>query len=1239
MRMGKRVLSLLVMLCMLVGLLPTAALAASSSTSPVFTDVQESDWYYEAAYYAYEHGIMSGTGQSQFSPNAATTRGMVVTILYSMEGKPEVSENRFSDVRPDQYFANAVNWASEHGIVSGYGHSLFGPNDLITREQLAVILYGYAKYKGYDVSKTTDLSAFQDVGSISAYAVQAMQWAVASGLISGMGDGMLSPQGSATRGQVCVIMMQYSEKVVTAPTTEGEKKPDSSDSSGSSSGGSSGGGGSSGDSSTTYTVTFHTNCSYVIEAQQVEAGKTAVRPADPVRFGYRFDGWYQDEALTTVYDFATPVSQSLTLYAKWTAQELTGEDSMLNPDPSATGAVSRRQWIETLVDKLELTVDSSDLSSSFADLEYNVKIEAAVQNGVILSTGAEDTFSPSAPATTAFAAVTTVRALGYSCQTLQDYIVIAEDMALVEGVGNTINLTLPQCSQILNVIDTMLQSTEIDPNFVPVMDVDAVILEPSVTYEVLPQAAALTQTAVQTAQIRVDAAPEALGLQAGQTVLLPVSAAFPGGLAQKIVQVTGDGSGKTLLTTQTPTLNEFLGESGRVAAQKEIPTGQGNFQVAEELAQNTPVLSRSRAAEGGNDLNIYAVAQQDALVVVLESANENGFFHDSSRAEVKITYPTIRFIADVSAEGTAVKTNALYLSVGNQVDITGGFRDNVALDVELGRISVPVDSWFTVDLVVRLTVDSTGEVTLNYTMEHMTGVQLVNGHVRGVSSSATMALNSFQPLDCTVQAGPATSAVLTLAGVFDLADFGTGTGLGISGEKTARENGEFCVDSSVYAYRTLSAFEYGILGSPMRWDLWDQDNSVFSRGLHFEYRNGTFQQEPVCTYGEGSIYGTVTNIAGDAVTGFDVYCTTEDTAQPVEIDVTLGDAGRFTISNMAAGTYLFHFTAPGYQLATQKIEVLANRTTNVGTIYLITDNDEMGTGSGYLNDALTGGAVADATIELYAGYEAAGDPIYTITSDTQGRYSFHVMSGSYTVHITKEGYTERTGRFYATVPEMANQNFVMIPEGLNDVEDGTSSQIGDLRIVLRWGETPRDLDSHLCGPTASGTDRFHVYYANRNYYENETVHSFLDHDDVTSYGPETTTVYNIKSNGKYSFYVHDFTNAWTDTTTALSESGAFVEVFTKEATGQVNANGEELYRSKLIATLYVPTKQEGTLWHVFDYNAATGELTASDDMLYVRDSGNVGQEPAVVRSMENTEDTTRQTDLQLICESIQTAKE
>ena len=178
-----------------------------------FLDVNEGDWFYDAVAYAYENGLMDGVGGNRFAPNSATTRGMLVTILYRLEGEPAVTgEAGFDDVAAGQWYTDAVIWAAANDIVNGIGDNQFGPENTLTREQLVTMLYRYAQNKGYDVTASADLSGYPDAGQIQSWAQEAMTWAVAEGIVEGM-DGNLNPAGHATRAQIATILMRFCETV------------------------------------------------------------------------------------------------------------------------------------------------------------------------------------------------------------------------------------------------------------------------------------------------------------------------------------------------------------------------------------------------------------------------------------------------------------------------------------------------------------------------------------------------------------------------------------------------------------------------------------------------------------------------------------------------------------------------------------------------------------------------------------------------------------------------------------------------------------------------------------------------------------------------------------------------------------------------------------------------------------------------------------------------------------------
>ena len=179
-----------------------------------FTDVSTSDWFYDDVAFVYENGLFSGTDSRSFSPNASMTRAMLVTVLYRLEGEPTVTgRSSFTDVRSGAYYEKAVIWAAANGIVTGTDSTSFSPDAKVTREQLAAILFRYAQYRKLDTDASAKLNSFTDADSVSAYASEALGWAVSEGLINGA-SGKLMPKGDATRAQVAAILHRFVKNVL-----------------------------------------------------------------------------------------------------------------------------------------------------------------------------------------------------------------------------------------------------------------------------------------------------------------------------------------------------------------------------------------------------------------------------------------------------------------------------------------------------------------------------------------------------------------------------------------------------------------------------------------------------------------------------------------------------------------------------------------------------------------------------------------------------------------------------------------------------------------------------------------------------------------------------------------------------------------------------------------------------------------------------------------------------------------
>lgn len=182
-----------------------------------FSDVDDSAWYAQAVYYVADKGIMSGTGADTFSPEDTLTRAMAAQILYALEGKPNIGTINFGDVTYEDWYCDAVSWASAKWVMTGYGEGRFIPNNPVTREQLSLALLNFANLHNYDTRAAGDLSAFSDSGSVSSWATEAVTWAVGAGILSSREGGLLAPGEPATRAEIAQSLMQFCEVVAKNP--------------------------------------------------------------------------------------------------------------------------------------------------------------------------------------------------------------------------------------------------------------------------------------------------------------------------------------------------------------------------------------------------------------------------------------------------------------------------------------------------------------------------------------------------------------------------------------------------------------------------------------------------------------------------------------------------------------------------------------------------------------------------------------------------------------------------------------------------------------------------------------------------------------------------------------------------------------------------------------------------------------------------------------------------------------
>ncbi len=303
MKIRKRLICFLAVLGIMLGMFASSASAVNGTQ---FSDVKETDWFFQSVQYVCAHGIMNGSSGNSFAPQDKTTRGMIVTMLYRYDGSPVVSgQCPFGDVAAGKYYRKAVIWAAENQIVGGLGGDRFGPDEPVTREQLAAILYRYANYKGYDTQRSVELAKFADRDDVGSYAVNAVKWAVADGLLSGVSATELQPKGFAIRAQVAAILMRFCEGTASGEpaAASDEKEQENTKSAGSSGSTESGDKADSGESTEKPDVPAQSGFGLSVESVKASAGDKLVTVRISVKdnpgiLGMRFSVSYDESVLT-----------------------------------------------------------------------------------------------------------------------------------------------------------------------------------------------------------------------------------------------------------------------------------------------------------------------------------------------------------------------------------------------------------------------------------------------------------------------------------------------------------------------------------------------------------------------------------------------------------------------------------------------------------------------------------------------------------------------------------------------------------------------------------------------------------------------------------------------------------------------------------------------------------------------------------------------------------------------------
>lgn len=951
---------------------------------------------------------------------------------------------------------------------------------------------------------------------------------------------------------------------------------------------------------TTHTVTFETNGGSEVATQTVAEGKTATEPETPAMEGYTFVGWYTDAKLTEAYDFDTLVTADMTLYAAW--------------------GLTRGKWIELLVTECGHPYIVEGELKTFADIgesAYRTVIETAVVYG-ILDAIPETSFEPNSLTTREFAAETAVRSMGYVlageivCADVAEItkpaaVGLAVELGLLELENDyfypTRVLTKAEVEQILKVMELDFSSADSDNDehdgFVFLEDV--VIKDEKFTWEDNGEITILPNG---------EAAPEV-----GQVLVFGTEKA----IKVESVEVI---NGETQITYSTPELYEFL---DYIDVQGTAQMDFSNFIPAEGVT----ILSNS----GGSNAVARAAGMQtfgfmdDWFDVDEEEIEINDPVSLTAKAKITdnidvvvdldVNIPSVGYKFDIdfdfnpfSSEPLANVKNA-YVKISEDVKVhvevvahTNGEDDPLIDDllyppyIELGSIPLIGMDGIGIVLEVDLVLNAEGKFELDYRVHGTLGAQVRNNKAKNISALQT---SSSVGLSGALKVGP---QLRLLAEVFgeDLLSFSADAGAQGKGAVYKRSTGLVCVDGGVTVYAELNAFENCLIDDwleiAVKFTIFDEENSPLQWRGHWE----NLQQVRECTYNNsGTIRGTVANAENRSqyIEGASIEVIDHGNLETIETTVYSDARGEYT-ANVPGGTHLVRISANGY-IPFESIETVGEGQIIYLETYLLVegseDTEESGAIRGTISNAVTGMGINGVKLTVRKGWNMlAADVVVTGTTDASGGYFFELPLGNYTIHMEREGYV--SAHFNVAVTKSGSTgNSVMTPDGSSAIE------LGDMRIILEWSEEPKDLDSHLWGPTVDGTAMYHTYFHDMSYEVGGVTYAYLDRDDTDYEGPETTTVYDMTANGVYSFYIHDYTNQDNPYSTVMANSGAKVRVYM----------GEEL-----IAQYHIPTSGVGTVWHVFDFDATTGTITGVNAFSHCSFSDEVGSPHAVFASRERS---------------------
>ena len=852
------------------------------------------------------------------------------------------------------------------------------------------------------------------------------------------------------------------------------------------------------------------------------------------------------------------------------------------PTDGDTTKVTREEWILALADAIGLEGVSDEQHSydDFADAESPDIIEAAFRLGIVTIEPDEDNmvyFHPDSNATREFAAYTAIHALNYQL----DEDVSAEwvDFSEIEHPQEVVKSVEAEIFQVTdNCFNPKQELTQLEKKSAleKIKEITRKISgdgKGKVEYVDGVESTTLTYTLDESNKtITTENASKTKGWAIGEVHALFSKDGLEKDIAIKITNIT-KSNGTVTIQYEEPALSEVV----KSFEMEGIEDTEGEFIPAEGVTvvdEETPVAMYSSRATTHGSLALFGKKN-----ISFKAGNLN------CSGSIDIKNLEYRFAASPSWH--LITINDAYLALNTSLDCNIDYNEKINQDlnqkIKLGTFKCPFGHGFNGSGDIYLVVSAKGGLSVGVELASKCGLQYSNN----------AGLRPVYQLDHRVKGlalkgnfkgGIAAECSAEFLGI-DLITVGAQSGLAMDGkaENIQLSPLQFCIDGKLYIYLGI----YGRVGWDelnIRYDreILNSDNSIYKQEVHFEETG----QVDKCTRGSGTYNGCVLDAqTNQPIKNAKIQMVKNGTIK----DTTYTEhTGKYTGINLSSGKYKLRVSAQGYQPSELDVTIVGGTSTTIPTQLLVKRGSEQeGTVlcSGTVTNAVTGAGLEGVKVSAKSQNLGAVEEIASTITDETGQYELSLPSGKYKLTFTKDGYVSN----YSNVTVFEETRDVCI--SLNPENQIVADSF---RVVLHWGNTVRDLDSHMWGPEEEMP--FHVYYSNKR------VNSAnLDVDDTSYFGPETITV-DQKKSGKYSYYVHDYTNRGNSNSNNLSTSDAYVELY---------------FGNELLYTIHVPENNVGTVWHVFDIDGETGQVILVNEFSNENNPSRVGN-PLEIASYSET---------------------